>query len=171
MKTFLNLTNGLVALPYKNDGFIRIQSTACEQKRWDFILQDLDNNFLMQLAIGESVIVVDGGMKPPRAIWQGLEWVRYALTRLWYDEEIELNKGRIQSSLLYFRERCDMLETRTLKKLEYFKRFATTGRVGLLGIWEKTDRDGDYAYWSNIAREYGGVADDLRDWERIKGLE
>ena len=53
-KYFINLTNGIEALPTVDGdvSFIRIQSTACEQKRWDFLIQDLDNNFYTWLALG-----------------------------------------------------------------------------------------------------------------------
>ena len=62
MSIYLNLTNGIEALEIlkpANLRFVRIQSTACEQKRWDFILQDLDYSFLMDIALGENVTVVD----------------------------------------------------------------------------------------------------------------
>ena len=32
--------------------FVRIQSTACEQQRFEAILQDLDSNLLLHLALG-----------------------------------------------------------------------------------------------------------------------
>lgn len=39
--------------------FIRIQSTLCEQKNWDRILQELDYDFLMHAAHGNEIIVYD----------------------------------------------------------------------------------------------------------------
>ena len=59
-KHYYNLTNGLQFKNFNEPySFIRIQSTACEQKRWDFIIQDLDNDFLYNLAIGNTCIVYD----------------------------------------------------------------------------------------------------------------
>lgn len=44
---YINLTNGVEAIPmlkFWNEDyrFIRIQSTICEQKNWDRLIQDLD---------------------------------------------------------------------------------------------------------------------------------
>ena len=69
MSIYLNLTNGIEALEclkpanLNASNLVRIQSTACEQKRWDFILQDLDYSFLMDIALGENVTVVDYSAK------------------------------------------------------------------------------------------------------------
>ena len=45
VKVYLNLTNGIEFLDNelmqaRVYDFIRIQSTACEQKRWDFVIQE-----------------------------------------------------------------------------------------------------------------------------------
>src|SRR5574340_1552415 len=58
---YLNLTNGLEALPLFADNYkiICIQSTACEQKRWDYILADLDYNLLFDLALGNNCFIID----------------------------------------------------------------------------------------------------------------
>ena len=72
---YINLTNGVEAISTLQGDyrFIRIQSTVCEQKLWDRLIQDLDYDFLMNLALGHKCIVYDfGARKPiPRAVYQG----------------------------------------------------------------------------------------------------
>lgn len=80
---YINLTNGIEVLPVLTDEFkfIRIQSTACEQKLWDRIIQDLDYDFLLNAAIGNECVIYDYGAKKPipRAIYQGVEFIKYVL--------------------------------------------------------------------------------------------
>ena len=95
---YINLTNGVEAIP-KLQGdyrFIRIQSTVCEQKLWDRLIQDLDYDFLMNLALGHKCIVYDfGARKPiPRAVYQGLEFIKYVLHRRWLNKEYITNVNR-----------------------------------------------------------------------------
>lgn len=48
-KRYVNLTNGIEAISQLNlsdYSFIRIQSTICEQKLWDRLIQDLDYDSL-----------------------------------------------------------------------------------------------------------------------------
>lgn len=48
---YLNLTNGLEYLDeIQNYKLVRIQSSLCERKCWDKLIQDLDYNFLFDLA-------------------------------------------------------------------------------------------------------------------------
>jgi hypothetical protein len=54
---FLNLTNGLEALPVLREArlpfaYCRIQSTACEQQKFEQIINEVDANMLMALATG-----------------------------------------------------------------------------------------------------------------------
>lgn len=156
MKFYLNLTNGIEYIPNVNSfNFIRIQSTACEQKRWDFILQELDYNFLMDLALGEEVIVVDYGANKevPRACYQGLEWVKFALNKCWFGKE-EKAVVRGYDSTNYFRECYAKLDKRTLKKLEYFKKFLMTNKLHLECQTSSTDKDGSYEYYKEILKTY-----------------
>ena len=95
VKHFLNLSNGAEALaslraaglPIEQIGFVRIQSTHCEQGEFHAILQNLDHNLLMHLALGFECRIYDFGVRQPpyvpRAMWWGMEWSRYALSRLW----------------------------------------------------------------------------------------
>lgn len=152
---YLNLTNGLLAI--KDYGltdyrFLRIQSTACEQKRWDFIIQDLDTSFLMDLAMGRVCYVYDYGAKKdvPRALWQGLEWVRYVLHRRWMNEKIT-PRCRGNDCSKYFDACYQTLESRTLKKLDYFQRYLSPNPIQIMPRSHRTEHDGDYVRFRKIA--------------------
>ena len=112
---FINLSNGAEAIglltkagvPPEAISFMRIQSSHCEAQDFNGILQNLDHNLLMHLALGYDCRVYDfgsrgnlwegdsenpGSSEPvqkyvPRALWWGLEWSRYALSRLWRLED------------------------------------------------------------------------------------
>jgi hypothetical protein len=55
---YVNLTNGVEAvpalralrLPYR---FLRLPSTRCEQQQFEALMNDLDGDLLMRLALGE----------------------------------------------------------------------------------------------------------------------
>lgn len=156
VRHFINLTNGIEAIPVISEpyAFIRIQSTACEQKRWDFVLQDLDYTFLLALASGETCVVYDyGANKPvPRALYQGVEWVRYALTRRWLGVEITpIVRGR--RVLRYFRECYGALDKRTFAKIDYVRKFLNTDEIRIELRTGATQHDGDYDYYARILRE------------------
>ena len=57
---YLNLTNGLEYInEIPNYKLVRIQSTYCEQKLFDRMIQDLDYNFLFDIAQGNTVRIYD----------------------------------------------------------------------------------------------------------------
>ena len=75
---FINLSNGIKAITDYNLSdyrFIRLQSTTCEQKRWEEILLTISDDFLISLALGYHCIVYDYGANKnvPRDVWQGLK--------------------------------------------------------------------------------------------------
>ena len=109
VRHFVNLSNGAEALPLLEAAgvpaaeiaFCRIQSSHCEAQDFYGVLQNLDHNLLMHLALGYECRIYDFGSrgnfweKPdgtteqlwvPRAVWWGLEWSRYALESLWHLE-------------------------------------------------------------------------------------
>lgn len=64
-KIFINLTNGIEAIPelaISDISFIRIQSCHCERQKFELIIDNLDYNFLMYLALGYECIVYDFGV-------------------------------------------------------------------------------------------------------------
>lgn len=162
---YINLTNGIEAIPKLNDGykFIRIQSTLCEAKNWDRLIQDLDYDFLMNLALGYKCIVYDfGARKPvPRAVYQGLEFVKYVLNRRWLAQEYitNVNRGRNKERKNncndYFNKCYEQLEDRTKKKLDYFLPYVITEKINLECVTDCTQHDGDKEFYREILRKVG----------------
>ena len=163
---YINLTNGIEALSKFESGetvrFIRIQSTVCEQKMWDRLIQELDYDFLMNVAIGNNCLVYDyGANKPiPRAMYQGIEFIKYSLYRRWfnkcYDTNIRRSKTKNgQSCNKYFDECYNKMEDRTKKKLDYFKPYLNKKReINITTITDKTIHDGDKKYYASILEDY-----------------
>ena len=152
MKTvhFLNLTNGLEWLPALVDcRFIRLQSTACEQKRWGPLLLDLDHDLLCNLAMGRRCVVHDASPSGhPRALWQGLALVRYVCERVWFEREVVPPVMRP-----YFREVYRDLPDTVLNKFKYYRKFLMTDQILLEGEEGHTRHDGDYAYFRDLLEE------------------
>lgn len=145
MRHFLNLTNGLQAIAdyqLTDYRFVRIQSTWCEQKRWNDILWTLSDDFLMALALGEMCVVYDYGANKqvPRAMWQGLEWVKFVLRRRWFNEDY-VPFGRAAPGLFYFQQQYRRLSPRVKAKLDYYKKYAGHA-IHVYAITASTDRDG-----------------------------
>jgi hypothetical protein len=159
---FINLTAGLEILTKKEYlflllyiQFIRIQSTYGEQQLWEKMLLDLDNNFLMKLAIGRKCCVIDFTSRKlknntSRACWQGLSWIKYCLNKAWFNNEIQLPNGMHT----YFSEQYKLLNRCTKKKLKYYRKFLLTNRVDLGYICEPTDNDGNVEYYKEIVKKY-----------------
>ncbi len=161
-KNYINLTNGIEAVQqYKlsNYAFIRIQSTACEQHSWDKILQELDYDFLMNVALGNECVIYDyGTRKPvPRAIYQGVEFIKYVLNRVWYNIENDVyisRSGKIRGANAtdYFHKAYCSLSEQTLKKLKYFQPFLG-GVINIRCVTSSTTHDNDKKFYANILRE------------------
>lgn len=154
---FINLTNGLQAIEeYGLDPsdvrFIRIQSTWCEQKRWEDILMALSDDFLMQAALGHECVVYDyGAGKPvPRAVWQGLEWVKFVLWRLWHAEPY-LPEGRAAQAWGYFGKAYYCLSDRAKARLGYFRKFVA-GPLRIRAVTSATELDGKTEEYVRMAR-------------------
>jgi hypothetical protein len=153
---YINLTNGIEAIEkynLKDYRFVRIQSTACEQKRWDFILGDLDYDFLMNLALGNHVVFHDASSKKEesRAIYQGLSWVVFVLYKVWFNKDITpIVKSHVATQ--YFTEQYNLLSKSTLNKLKYFRKFLNTDTLHLYTYSFRTDNDGNYKYYSELLR-------------------
>jgi hypothetical protein len=164
----INLSNGLVWLDRlqgdggEPDAFIRLQSTWCEQKLWDDILNQFDATLLFWLATGEKVTVYDATVKPlnpPRALWQGLAVVRAACRHAWgLEARDEFSPGGCNISG-YLAEVVKSLDRRTIRRLRYFRRLCWEhlDDVHLHGRHLCTDLDGnldalDGTYWAWVAR-------------------
>lgn len=154
---FLNLTNGLEYAPLmKVDGFVRIQSTHCEQKLWSRVIEDLDYSFLLPLVQGVDIHVYDTSHRPdgnPRALFQGLEWIRFVVERRTFERDY-VPRVHNQNVVAYFRGESDRLSEYGKAKLKYLRKFARPGvALRLTGHSKHTKRDGDYDYFSALVKE------------------
>lgn len=154
---YLNLTNGLEALPqfYKDYKTIRIQSTACEQKRWDYILSDLDNGFLFDLAIGKNCFIIDYSQRKqsPRALFQGVEWIRFVLYKIWLQKEYK-PMVRGNDSTKYFLDIFKTIKPNTIKKIKYYQKFVRCNEINIITISGKTKNDGDFEFYNQLIKNY-----------------
>lgn len=155
IKRFLNLTSGLESIEELDDfSFIRIQSTQCERHLWNYIILDLDNNFLMSVALGYECVVYDYSRKDriPRAVRQGLEFVKYCLYRAWLQEEYLADMGMSA----YFKKEYKNLPERTKRKLKYYCKF-NPKYVRIKSETRTSEYVDNYEYYSDLVeceREY-----------------
>jgi len=143
METFVyyNLTNGINRIFFPEDivncsiHFIRIQSTWLEQKRYSEVLEQLDYDFLMKLALGNDCVVYDTSQKDhgiSRACWAGVEWIRYACSRAWFDhepsnDEIQIARTLDSGIIGLFREQYTFLSKDAKNKLKYCGHYVKLG--------------------------------------------
>lgn len=157
---YINLTNGIEAIPNMlnmNYRFIRIQSTLCEQKNWDRILQDLDYDFLMNIALGNEIVVYDFGAKKPipKSIYLGLQFIKYVLYKRWLNQEYKTRVNRTDSEPIrkdcnsYFESCYKNLDRRTKNKLDYFKPYVT-GKINIRAVTSSTLHDNDTEFYKSI---------------------
>ena len=140
MKYYVNLSSGIGWITYLDTSkadykFIRIQSTACEQKRWWELINDLDYNFLVDIAQGEHVVVCDFSShhEVSRACWQGLEWIKYVLNRYWLMKNYTPT-CRNHNCTKYFKEMYEQksdIKEATLKRLGFVLKITTPMIVDL----------------------------------------
>ncbi len=147
----------------KDYRFIRLQSTACEQKRWEEILLTISDDFLMVAALGNNCIVYDYSSKRqiPRAIWQGLEWIKYVLMRRWYGQTY-MPQGRAAKCAKYFDEQYGKISKRVKTRLDYFGKFTNGYHLRITAVTDKTDKDGQYDWFkrslsSNLNTPAGSI--------------
>ena len=124
---YINLTNGIQAISdynLKDYRAIRIPSSWCERKKFNEILFSLSDDLLLNLALGNKCIIYDYGANKlcPRAIWQGVEWIKFVLYKRWYYVDYEL-QGRLTTSKAYFEELHADLHNSTKRKVDYYQKF------------------------------------------------
>jgi hypothetical protein len=128
---FINLTNGLKCLPLDNPHFIRIQSTALEQKLFNNMISDISDDLLYNLAIGEQCIIHDQSEKHKytRAIWQGMEFIEFCCNKLWFDMQYCQSTLRYKNEINvtnYFDVKLNELTYRNINKIKYFRKYAVS---------------------------------------------
>lgn len=159
---FLNLTNGVEAIDRDyhmyvppDYHFIRIQSTQCEARVWDKIIIGLDNNFLMHLALGDECLVYDfsAHKESPRAIYQGLEFIKYILHKRWFNQDYQMIiRGNKVPMDFYVNEYNTKVRTNkdAKKKIDYFKKFLLTDKLNLVTFVGNTKLDGNIAEYKKM---------------------
>ncbi|DBA85294.1 TPA: hypothetical protein ACH3X2_005986 [Trebouxia sp. C0005] len=164
-KHFLNLTNGVEAVPLLESlslhfSFVRIQSTWCEQQRFDLILANLDAALLLHLALGHCCLVWDFASRNkkrgiPRALWYGLEFVNYVLRRLWFQRCTDAWLRR-QNVTSVFEAHYNDLQKTTVAKLRYYMRYIPAGvtDIHLYGVCKATVHDPDPGYYRDIVHKH-----------------
>mmetsp|Transcript_1782 Transcript_1782/g.4509 ORF Transcript_1782/g.4509 Transcript_1782/m.4509 type:complete len:334 (-) Transcript_1782:585-1586(-) len=170
-KHFVNLTNGLEALPLLHElglhyNYIRIQSTACEQQKWESLIVDLDANLLMSLALGQCCLVWDYGSRHlatgnPRALWLGLEFIRYACTKMWLGREAAARCGALPrgyNATGQFDEYLRRFSRPTLRRMRYFSKWVhpQTTELRLHGVYSLTAHDDDSEFYHSILFNHEG---------------
>lgn len=152
---YLNLTNGIEFLENpdfnKEYKFVRIQSSTCERHLWNKLLLDLDYNFLLDLALGNEVVICDTSPRKDisRALYQGVEFIRFVLYKYWFGKEICPYVRGINCNS-YFQKEYNKIEDETFKKLKYLKKFLNTDELKITCISFNTKHDGDYDYYKNV---------------------
>jgi hypothetical protein len=151
---FINLTNGIQAIKdynLKNYRFMRLQSTLCEQKRWDHITKGLSEDLLLNLALGNNCIIYDYGAnrQVPRAIWQGVEWIKFILNKRWFNNDY-VPEGRMRGGQGYFDEVYRNLSSTSMSKIKYFRKYLDTPDINLKFICSPTQKDSNVEYYRSL---------------------
>lgn len=136
---FLNLTNGLACRAHvKDPRYLRIQSTWCEQKRWNDVLWTLSDDLLMHLASGDTVVVHDVSerLRVTRACWQGLALATFVCASVWCHEDTAgemIARSRTGMDMIpYFRRVFHDLDDRVIKRIEYYRRYYWSGPLNVM---------------------------------------
>lgn len=163
---FVNLTNGLEAFPKigkigLTPAFVRITSTSLEQQQFQRLLDGLDANVLMHLALGHCCLMYDYGSRnkkrgASRAIWYGIEFIRFALRMIWTGTTIPayLRGCNVGPE---FEIHVRSMDKSTRKRIRYYKQFIPPHLLQegfvpqLYGMYASTQHDGDDLYYRRKA--------------------
>lgn len=152
---YLNLTNGLELYPFINNfKIIRIQSTAVEQNNYEYIIKDLDNGFLLDLALGKNCFVADFSQKRTvtKATTYGLEFIKTVLYKLWFNKSYLPIVKKLNLSN-YYNKIIKSFDRQTIKKILYFKKFLLTDEIKIHTITGLTTNDNNYKYFNNLLKQ------------------
>lgn len=181
IRHYVNLTNGievlrvlqLLGISQNEVRFTRLQSTVCEARAWNVLLDLLDTDLIFSLACGHVCYLYDIGSRSkgknaavPRAIWMGVEFVKYALTYFWAGAD----KRKVPDTVIvrgknvapYWRDEvCQFQIDKPVKKrIKYFKDYAeelgfwSDGMPHLRGVYgDRTRLDGCKDVHVKLARD------------------
>lgn len=150
------------------------------------VLLELDANFLMAAALGHSCMVYDYGSRDrkrgaPRALWYGLEFVRFALNTTWFGEPDRIPVLRGKNVQRDFKKKLDGLSKSTKKRLKYYRKFIPqsgqassgdgkdaentscvdgepcAGAVRLVGVYKFTEHDDDDGFYVESLHASGSL--------------
>ena len=167
---YVNLKNGIEALPtlvrelgVRDHGYCRVQSSLLEAGNVERMLSELDAALLLDLALGRAVFVWDLGSRDvvkgrgnPRALWYGLEFVRYALRKMWFpDTDVARDAIAVTRGKRVDKEwdrRLSALDRSTKRKLRYYAQFIPehVTDVRLIGVYRATTHDDDAAFYRDV---------------------
>lgn len=135
---YINLFGGIewlpaVDSPHPQIRFCRIQSTALEQKRFDFVIRDLDHGLLFDLSQGIHCVVYDVSAHKPesRAVYQGLVWVSFVLNYFWFRLEPTKISVRGQDCTPYFYSQLHALSKEAASRVKTYRKFLRTKELRL----------------------------------------
>mmetsp|Transcript_37715 Transcript_37715/g.60545 ORF Transcript_37715/g.60545 Transcript_37715/m.60545 type:complete len:315 (-) Transcript_37715:38-982(-) len=167
IKYFINLTDGIevlhelpnLGIPRNEINFVRIMSSHCEANDFEGVLLSLDHNLMTHLALGHVCLVYDLGSRDldwpngikgvSRAIWWGIEWIRYALSRCWRLQVCQpVLRGEKVSEL--FGSRYLRLSKKVKKKMRYYRLILRCERVLLFGVFRRTVHDGEREFYRDL---------------------
>lgn len=174
---YINLTNGIEALPLlvREKGitldeisYVRIQSSHCEKGDHVSILNNLDYNFMMNMALGNVNIMYDFGSRGtgslmqndardgiPRAMWWGTELIRHTLETIW-DLPIKSTDRRMVKGYNVaqeFNERIQTLPKAVKKRIKYFRPYIQTDQLQWYNVYCKTMHDGEKEWYAKTLKE------------------
>ena len=153
IKHFINLTNGIEAIPNLQDwNVVRICSTTIEKEDWVHLLADLDHNLLFWLSQGAECHIYDytPGDRDSKVITLGVPFIRAVLRRSWFGVcPMDLD-DQIYCDLI---DRADtQAKQRMKRKIKYYRKILNTDVIRLVGHSQPTTHDGDFAYYSGILK-------------------
>lgn len=157
---FINLTNGVEAIKrynLKEYQFIRIQSSQVERHCWEKILLNMDDNFLMNLALGNICNIFDysANKEMPRALYQGVAFLEFVLERRWFGRNTPMRIRNLVARDTFYDEVYDRIRLNkdVKKKLDYFKKFLNTDKLLIVLHYGNTELDGMYDEYKKILVE------------------
>ena len=159
MKTinFINLTNGIEAIErfgLTDYQFVRIQSSICEAKHWERLLEQMDDNLLMNLALGNHCVIYDfsANKEIPRALYQGVAFLEFVLERRWFNRNSPMVIRRMINNDTYYENAYQKIQRNKLikKKLDYFKKFLIAKNLNITIKYGHTDLDSRYDEYRKI---------------------
>jgi len=119
-------------------------------------VRDLDCTLLFHLACGVHCVVLDAGSAREdgvsRAVWQGLAFVRYVLSRRWLGAP---PAAHADASAPQFARHARALSEISTRKLDYFKKFVCTPAIRLSAVAAASLHDGDDAHYAMLATRVG----------------